>query len=69
MYVCDIMYVINMEIGFDYLRDNMVNDAEELVVLTRLFNFVIVDEVDSVLIDEGCNLLLIIGMGDVNDDD
>jgi preprotein translocase subunit SecA len=68
-YACDITYVTNTEIGFDYLRDNMANDAEELVVLTRPFNFAIVDEVDSVLIDEGRNPLLITGTGDVNDDD
>ena len=68
-YACDITYVTNTEIGFDYLRDNMATDAEELVVLTRPFNFAIVDEVDSVLIDEGRNPLLITGTGAVNDSD
>jgi preprotein translocase subunit SecA len=68
-YACDITYVTNTEVGFDYLRDNMATDADELVVLTRPFNFAIVDEVDSVLIDEGRNPLLITGVGDVNDDD
>ena len=57
-YACDITYVTNTEIGFDYLRDNMATDAEELVVLTRPFNFAIVDDVDSVLIDEGRTPLL-----------
>jgi len=68
-YACDITYVTNTEVGFDYLRDNMATEAEELVVLTRPFNFAIVDEVDSVLIDEGRNPLLITGPGDVNDND
>jgi len=68
-YACDITYVTNTEVGFDYLRDNMAMDAEELVVLTRPFNFAIVDEVDSVLIDEGRNPLLITGSGGVSDED
>ena len=49
-YNCDIMYSTNNEIGFDYLRDNMVVQASERV--QRPLNFVIIDEVDSVLIDE-----------------
>ena len=51
-YDADITYVTNTEVGFDYLRDNMANEAHELV-MRRGFNFAIVDEVDSVLIDEG----------------
>ncbi|QDZ17663.1 subunit SecA of protein translocase [Chloropicon primus] len=57
-YGADITYVTNSELGFDYLRDNMVLDASELV-LQRELNFAIIDEVDSVLIDEGRNPLLI----------
>lgn len=57
-YDADITYVTSQELGFDYLRDNMAQDAGELV-MQRTFNFVIVDEVDSVLIDEGRNPLLI----------
>ena len=68
-YACDITYVTNTEIGFDYLRDNMARTPEELVVLNDPFNFAIVDEVDSVLIDEGRNPLLITGTGAVNDSD
>ena len=68
-YACDITYVTNTEIGFDYLRDNMASVADDMVVLMRPFNFAIVDEVDSVLIDEGRNPLLITGVSEVNDDD
>lgn len=57
-YDADITYVTNSELGFDYLRDNMVLDASELVMRSEL-NFAIIDEVDSVLIDEGRNPLLI----------
>ncbi|HVZ58980.1 MAG TPA: preprotein translocase subunit SecA [Patescibacteria group bacterium] len=49
-YKCDVLYGINSEFGFDYLRDNMVQDPEQIV--QRDFYFAIVDEVDSVLIDE-----------------
>ena len=49
-YQCDIVYGINSEFGFDYLRDNMAQDLSEVV--QRGFYFAIVDEVDSVLIDE-----------------
>ncbi|MDD2377432.1 MAG: preprotein translocase subunit SecA [Bacilli bacterium] len=58
-YNCDIMYSTNSEIGFDYLRDNMVVKADDRV--QRPFNFVIVDEVDSVLIDEARTPLIISG--------
>ena len=58
-YNCDIMYSTNNEIGFDYLRDNMVVKAEDRV--QRPLNFVIVDEVDSVLIDEARTPLIISG--------
>ena len=50
----------NQEIGFDYLRDNMATEAKDLV-MTRRVNFAIVNEVDSVLVDEGRNPLLITG--------
>ena len=52
-YDCDITYVTNNELGFDYLRDNMVIYKEQLV--QRGLNFAIIDEVDSVLIDEARN--------------
>ena len=58
-YACDIMYSTNNEIGFDYLRDNMVVKAEDRV--QRPLNFVIIDEVDSVLIDEARTPLIISG--------
>lgn len=58
-YNCDIMYSTNNEIGFDYLRDNMVVRAEDRV--QRKLNFVIIDEVDSVLIDEARTPLIISG--------
>ncbi len=58
-YNCDIMYSTNNEIGFDYLRDNMVIKAENRV--QRKLNFVIIDEVDSVLIDEARTPLIISG--------
>ena len=56
-YNCDILYSTNNEIGFDYLRDNMVIKADDRVA--RPFNFVIIDEVDSVLIDEARTPLII----------
>ncbi|MDO4170478.1 MAG: preprotein translocase subunit SecA [Lachnospiraceae bacterium] len=59
MYGCDITYVTNNELGFDYLRDNMVNEKEMLV--QRDLNYAIVDEVDSVLIDEARTPLIISG--------
>ena len=58
-YNCDILYSTNNEIGFDYLRDNMVVRAEDRC--QRPFNFVIIDEVDSVLIDEARTPLIISG--------
>ena len=58
-YNYDIMYSTNNEIGFDYLRDNMVVRAEDRV--QRKLNFVIIDEVDSVLIDEARTPLIISG--------
>ncbi len=61
-YACDITYGTNNEMGFDYLRDNMVIYAEQRV--QRGHNFAIVDEVDSILIDEARTPLIISGMGD-----
>jgi preprotein translocase subunit SecA len=58
-YNCDILYSTNNEIGFDYLRDNMVVRREERV--QRPLNFAIIDEVDSVLIDEARTPLIISG--------
>ena len=58
-YACDITYVTNNELGFDYLRDNMVIYKEQLV--QRGLNFAIIDEVDSVLIDEARTPLIISG--------
>ena len=59
VYECDIVYSTNNEIGFDYLRDNMVVKAADRV--QRGLNFAIVDEVDSVLIDEARTPLIISG--------
>ena len=61
-YAADITYGTNNEIGFDYLRDNMAIYASEQV--QRGLNFAIVDEVDSILIDEARTPLIISGMGD-----
>ena len=58
-YDCDITYVTNNELGFDYLRDNMVVYKKQLV--QRGLNFAIIDEVDSVLIDEARTPLIISG--------
>ena len=58
-YNCDILYSTNNEVGFDYLRDNMVVRKEERV--QRKLNFAIIDEVDSVLIDEARTPLIISG--------
>lgn len=58
-YQCDITYITNNELGFDYLRDNMVIDKEDLV--QRELHYAIVDEVDSVLIDEARTPLIISG--------
>ncbi len=59
MYACDITFGTNNEFGFDYLRDNMATSKEEVV--HRKFNYAIVDEVDSVLIDEARTPLIISG--------
>ncbi|MBQ1985390.1 MAG: preprotein translocase subunit SecA [Clostridia bacterium] len=61
-YACDITYATNNEIGFDYLRDNMVIYTENKV--QRGANYAIVDEVDSILIDEARTPLIISGQGD-----
>lgn len=58
-YSCDITYCTNSELGFDYLRDNMATSISEVV--QRPFNFCIIDEVDSVLIDEARTPLIISG--------
>jgi preprotein translocase subunit SecA len=58
-YACDVTYGTNNELGFDYLRDNMKFTLEEMV--QREFNFAIVDEVDSILIDEARTPLIISG--------
>ncbi len=58
-YLCDITYSTNSEIGFDYLRDNMVVRAENMV--QRPLNYALVDEVDSILIDEARTPLIISG--------
>ena len=60
-YNCDITYGTNNEFGFDYLRDNMVLYAEEMV--QRDLNYALIDEVDSVLIDEARTPLIISGSG------
>lgn len=60
-YACDITFGTNNEYGFDYLRDNMVNDVNQMV--QRELNFAIVDEVDSILIDEARTPLIISGPG------
>ncbi|HEU4705360.1 MAG TPA: DEAD/DEAH box helicase, partial [Sphingomicrobium sp.] len=61
-YNCDITYATNNELGFDYLRDNMKYSREQMV--QRPFNFAIVDEVDSILIDEARTPLIISGPTD-----
>ncbi len=58
-YACDITYATNSELGFDYLRDNMATSMEEVV--QRRFNYAIIDEVDSILIDEARTPLIISG--------
>ncbi|MBO5383358.1 MAG: preprotein translocase subunit SecA [Ruminococcus sp.] len=61
-YNCDVTYATNNELGFDYLRDNMVIQKADRV--QRVPNFAIVDEVDSILIDEARTPLIISGRGD-----
>ncbi|MGC6482888.1 MAG: preprotein translocase subunit SecA [Synechococcus sp.] len=58
-YACDITYATNSELGFDYLRDNMANDISEVV--QREFQYCVIDEVDSILIDEARTPLIISG--------
>ncbi|MDF5708038.1 MAG: preprotein translocase subunit SecA [Nostoc sp. S4] len=58
-YDCDITYVTNSEVGFDYLRDNMATDMKDVV--QRPFNYCVIDEVDSILIDEARTPLIISG--------
>lgn len=65
-YACDITYGTNNEFGFDYLRDNMVVYREQMV--QRELNYAIVDEVDSILIDEARTPLIISGSGDKSTD-
>ncbi len=65
-YACDITYATNNELGFDYLRDNMVVRKAELV--QRGHHFAIVDEVDSILIDEARTPLIISGQGEKSTD-
>jgi preprotein translocase subunit SecA len=60
MYLCDITYGTNSEFGFDYLRDNMAHSPEEMVQ-QKGHNFAIVDEIDSILIDEARTPLIISG--------
>ena len=61
-YACDITYGTNSEFGFDYLRDNMASSIEEVV--QRPFNYCIIDEVDSILVDEARTPLIISGQVD-----
>ena len=65
-YGCDVTFGTNNEFGFDYLRDNMVISAEQMV--QRKLNFAIVDEVDSILIDEARTPLIISGPGQKSTD-
>ena len=58
-YACDVTYTTNSELGFDYLRDNMATTMVEVV--QRPFNFCVIDEVDSILIDEARTPLIISG--------
>ncbi len=66
-YSKDITYMTNSEVGFDYLRDNLVQSMEEKT--QRPLNYAIVDEVDSVLIDEARTPLIISGGSDVTEED
>ncbi len=65
-YNCDITYATNNELGFDYLRDNMVIYKEEMV--QRKLSYAIIDEVDSILIDEARTPLIISGRGEKSSD-
>ena len=66
MYACDIVYGTNNEFGFDYLRDNMVVSKDQ--IMQRELNYAIVDEVDSILIDEARTPLIISGRGTESSD-
>ena len=57
-YDCDVTYVANQELGFDYLRDNLAMSTENVVV-KRPYNFCVVDEADSILMDEARTPLII----------
>lgn len=65
VYACDITYTTNSELGFDYLRDNMVMDPSERVL--RGLHYAVLDEVDSILIDEARTPLIISGPGEALD--
>ncbi len=65
-YNCDIIYATNNELGFDYLRDNMCIYSSHKV--QRGFNFAVIDEVDSILVDEARTPLIISGQGDKSTD-
>ena len=65
-YQCDITYCTNTELGFDYLRDNMVHSLQQK--MQRGFNYAIVDEIDSILIDEARTPLIISGFSDKADE-
>jgi preprotein translocase subunit SecA len=65
-YNCDITYVTNSELGFDYLRDNMAINSKDIV--QNAFNFCIIDEVDSILIDEARTPLIISGPAQISTD-
>ena len=63
-YNCDVVYVTNNQLGFDYLRDNMAYSIEEIV--QRPFFYCVIDEVDSILIDEARTPLIISGAGEAS---
>ena len=63
-YACDVVYVTNSALGFDYLRDNMAYSAEDVV--QRPFFYCVIDEVDSILIDEARTPLIISGPGETS---
>jgi preprotein translocase subunit SecA len=65
-YACDVTYATNNELGFDYLRDNMKHERSQMV--QRVHNFAIVDEVDSILVDEARTPLIISGPTDDKSD-
>jgi preprotein translocase subunit SecA len=65
-YACDITYTTNSELGFDYLRDNMVMEPSQRVL--RGLHYAVLDEVDSILIDEARTPLIISGPGEILDE-